>query len=128
MKKMPSVPRMSRYQHSVQLERAWLMRREPTRSEALRFAALRGDAFGFRVRRQVVVGRYIVDMLVASVGLVIEIDGSAHVGREDHDRLRQEALEALGFRVVHVSASQVERDPGAVAERVASLVARMRRT
>ena len=126
MKKIASVPRMSRYQRSVQLERAREMRREPTRSEALLFAALRGDAFGFRVRRQVVVGRYIVDMLVASVGLVVEIDGSAHVGREDHDRLRQEALEALGFTFYRVSAVEVERDAAAVAVRVASLVASMR--
>ena len=117
---------MSRYQHSVQLERARLMRREPTRSEALLFAALRGDAFGFRARRQVVVGRYIVDLLVASVGLVIEIDGDVHIGREDHDRLRQEALEVLGFRVLRVSASEVERDAPAVARRVASVVRGMR--
>jgi histidinol dehydrogenase len=98
------------------------MRRAPTRSEALLYALLRRDAAGFRFRRQVVIGRFIVDFFVASVGLIVEIDGGVHVGQADHDRLRQQALEALGYRVVRFSAEDVERDPHAVAAKIAAAV------
>ncbi len=122
MKNIPTVPRLTPYRRCRQLTFARRMRREPTRSEALRYALLRRDAGGFRFRRQAVVGRFIVDFLVASVGLVIEIDGSVHHGREHVDRLRQEALEASGFRVVRFSAQSVERDPVAVAAQSVAIV------
>lgn len=126
MKNIPSVPRLTPSRRDRQLVHARQMRREPTRSEALLFALLRRDSGGFRVRRQVVVGRFIVDFLVASVGLVIEIDGSAHDGREHVDQLRQKALEASGFRVVRFAAETVERDPVSVAAQIVALVRSLR--
>ena len=122
MKNIPSAPRISPYRNQHQLAYARSMRRTPTRSEAALFAQLRRGAYGFKVKRQVVLGVHIVDLLVASVGLVIEIDGSAHHGQEHNDALRQRELEFLGFEVVRFSAREVVADSAAVARRVADIV------
>lgn len=109
---------LSPYRHEHQLHYARLMRRSPTPSEALLWSAVRGDRLGFRVRRQVVVGPYIADFLVKPARLVIEIDGSAHIGLEHNDAFRDRELEVLGYRVLRVTASQVMRDVHAVVRRL----------
>ncbi len=57
---------------------------------------------GFHFRRQAPIGRFIVDFACVKSRLIIEIDGSQH--GSDHgrlrDRRRDEALAALGFRVL----------------------------
>jgi very-short-patch-repair endonuclease len=93
------------------------MRREPTASEARLFEAVRGGRLGVAFRRQVaVLGRYIVDLLVPELKLVVEVDGGYHAQRERADERRDRALAAAGYRVVRVSAELVMRDlPAAVA-------------
>ena len=48
--------------------------------------------------RQRIIGNYIVDFYVKTLGLVVEIDGSSHVGKEKYDNFRQEYLESLGLK------------------------------
>ena len=127
MKKIPFAPRISSYRNQHQLAYARSMRRNPTASEAALFKLLRNNALGFKVKRQVVVGPFIVDLLVASVGLVIEVDGSAHHGQEHNDDHRQRELEFLGFEVVRFSASAVMANPAGVAARIGEHVQRLRR-
>lgn len=87
------------------------MRREPTRSEAILWNALRDRRLcGVKFRRQHVVGRYIVDVAALSHRLVVEVDGGVHVGREEEDAEREAELVACGFRVVRVPAELVERE------------------
>jgi very-short-patch-repair endonuclease len=126
MKKIPFAPRISPYRNQHQLAYARCMRRNPTPSEAALFGLLRNNALGFKVKRQVVIGPYVVDLLVASVGLVIEIDGSAHYGQEHNDALRQREIELLGFEVVRFSASAVMANPVGVAARIGEHVQRLR--
>jgi very-short-patch-repair endonuclease len=86
-------------------------RKQPTRSEALLWHSLCGKQLGVRVRRQHPLHPYIVDFFVASHGLVIEVDGSVHEGREAHDAHRTSELERLyGVRVMRIAAELVERD------------------
>ncbi|WP_317228619.1 MULTISPECIES: DUF559 domain-containing protein [Chryseobacterium] len=40
--------------------------------------------------RQRIIGNYIVDFYVKTLGLIIEIDGSSHDGKEIYDSIRQE--------------------------------------
>ncbi|HSQ68081.1 MAG TPA: endonuclease domain-containing protein [Polyangiaceae bacterium] len=102
------------------LARARLMRRQPTPSEALLWGALRRNRLGVHFRRQHVVGAFIVDFACLARRLVVEVDGGVH--REPDvafaDGRRQTALEALGLRVLRVTAEQVERDLPAVLARV----------
>lgn len=70
--------------------------------------ALRAGRFdGVKFRRQVVLGRYIVDFASRSRMLVIELDGDTHAGREAYDARRTAELEELGFRVLRFGNSDV---------------------
>ncbi|HET7541315.1 MAG TPA: DUF559 domain-containing protein [Polyangiaceae bacterium] len=93
-------------------ERTRSMLHTPTASEAALWLALRGGSLGVAFKRQVVLGeRYIADFFAPSVGLVVEVDGSAHRASRAADRRRDERLHRLGIRVVRVSAELVLRDP-----------------
>ncbi|AZA89951.1 Protein of uncharacterised function (DUF559) [Chryseobacterium nakagawai] len=53
--------------------------------------------------RQRIIGNYIVDFYVKSLGLIIEIDGSSHEGKEVYDDIRQKYLESLGLLVFRIA-------------------------
>ena len=87
------------------------MRKDPTRSEALLWAQLRGRKLGPRVRRQHPLWPFIVDFFVPAHALAIEVDGAVHRFQREHDRLRDAKLAALhGVRVLRIDAELVERD------------------
>ena len=90
--------------------RARDMRVSPTPKEARLWQALRGGQLGVRFRRQVVLHTFIVDFFAPSVGLVVEVDGGVHFGRELDDAERGRQLRGFGYRVVRVTAEVVERD------------------
>lgn len=48
--------------------------------------------------RQRIIGNYIVDFYVKTLGLIIEIDGSSHDEKEVYDGIRQEYLESYKIR------------------------------
>lgn len=60
--------------------------------------------------RQRVIGNYIVDFYVKSLGLVVEIDGASHTGKEIYDTQRTAFLEDLGLRVYHISDFDVKKN------------------
>lgn len=64
--------------------------------------------------RQRVIGNYIVDFYVKSLGLVIEIDGSSHIGKEEYDARREAYLIELGLLVYRISDTQVKYNLGTV--------------
>ncbi|WP_250253449.1 DUF559 domain-containing protein [Chryseobacterium sp. Marseille-Q3244] len=53
--------------------------------------------------KQRIIGNYIVDFYVKSLGLIIEIDGSSHEGKEVYDDIRQKYLESLGLLVFRIA-------------------------
>lgn len=57
--------------------------------------------------RQRVIGNYIVDFYIKKLGLVIEIDGSSHIGKEDYDAAREEYLISLGLKVYRIQVSDI---------------------
>jgi very-short-patch-repair endonuclease len=83
---------------------------------------------GVRFRRQVPVGgRWIVDCLAPALGLIVEIDGSAHEHRRRADARRDEKLRRLGYVVLRLHAALVMHDlPAAVARVRQALEARRR--
>ena len=60
--------------------------------------------------RQRIIGNYIVDFYVKTLGLVIEIDGSSHNDKEDYDQKREEYLFSLGLKVYRISDLRVKHD------------------
>ncbi len=53
--------------------------------------------------RQRIIGNYIVDFYVKTLGLIIEIDGSSHDEKQIYDGIREEYLESLGLSVFRIS-------------------------
>ena len=60
--------------------------------------------------RQRIIGNYIVDFYVKTLGLVIEIDGSSHNDKEVYDQKREDYLISLGLRVYKISDLRVKHD------------------
>lgn len=75
------------------------MRREPTEAERKLWHLLRDRRFsGFKFRRQVHVGRYIVDFVCPAKRLIVEADGGQHA-ESAYDEVRDAWLKAQGFRI-----------------------------
>ncbi|MCW2118196.1 type ISP restriction/modification enzyme [Flavobacterium sp. 7A] len=52
--------------------------------------------------RQRIIGNYIVDFYVKKLGLVVEIDGSSHDGKEKYDAERERYLNSLGLKIFRI--------------------------
>ncbi|MGH8593647.1 MAG: endonuclease domain-containing protein [Gammaproteobacteria bacterium] len=99
------------------------LRREQTQAEQCLWHRLRGRRLeGFKFRRQQILGPYIVDFLCIRAKLVIEIDGGQHAGQTEHDRLRSQYLQGLGYRVIRFWNNEVLRDMDAVLERIRAVL------
>jgi very-short-patch-repair endonuclease len=112
-------------------ERARRMRFQPTRSEESLWRRLSGSKTGFAFRRQLVIGRHIVDFACTKVRLVVEVDGESHAQRGRHDAHRDRVLAELGWSVLRVADHDVFEDLDAVVERIVTaarqaLAARLR--
>ena len=90
--------------------RAKSFRREMTGAERKLWYALRAhrlDGLGFR--RQVPLGRYILDFVCHDRCLVVEVDGGQHFSalQAARDRIRDRWLGAQGYRVLRVANNEV---------------------
>lgn len=102
---------------SVELARKF--RKQPTRAEQILWRVLRNRQLdGYKFYRQKPIGPYVVDFCCWSRRLVIEVDGGVHVGREDQDREREQALEKLGYRVIRFTNDQIEKEMNLVVEAI----------
>ncbi|MBR2431787.1 MAG: DUF559 domain-containing protein, partial [Clostridia bacterium] len=74
------------------------------------------------VNKQKVIGNYIVDFLIASKRLVIEVDGAQHQksDNEERDRQRDEALLHMGFRVLRYTNKDINTNFKVVCEDILS--------
>jgi very-short-patch-repair endonuclease len=82
--------------------RAHAMRSEPTKGERKLWWHLRHRLAlpTSRFRRQVHLGRYIVDFASHGLKIVIEIDGGQHATQHKQDAMRTKFLESEGYRVL----------------------------
>lgn len=80
------------------------MRQKPTHAEDHLWQHLRNRrAGGAKFRRQYPIERFIVDFVCLERRLIVEVDGDIHDHQQDYDAVRQEFLEAQGFRVLRFS-------------------------
>jgi very-short-patch-repair endonuclease len=73
---------------------------------------------GYRFRRQVPIGPYIVDFACLSQRLLIELDGSQHGGNFAYDQARTRWLESRGYRVLRFWNGDVLQDIEGVLEAI----------
>lgn len=87
------------------------LRRAPTRAEHKIWWWLRDRRLGYKFRRQVPVGPYILDFYCAELRLAIELDGPQHhtPHMSDYDSARTLFLRERGIEVVRVPNELTDR-------------------
>ena len=77
------------------------------------------------VKRQMVIGSYIVDFYIASAKLVIELDGSQHFDEagQKYDAERTKYLEEYGLLVIRIPNNEVNENFDGVCEEIAKYLA-----
>ena len=79
------------------------LRHNQTIPEQILWRAIRGRKLGgFKIRRQVQIGSYIVDFICYDKSLVIELDGREHLTPEklEYDAKRTAFLKERNYRIV----------------------------
>ena len=100
-------------------QRARELRKAGNLSEVLFWRAVKNKQLNdLDFDRQRVIGNYIVDFYCHEQALVIEIDGSSHDDKKAYDQIRDEYLQALGLRVLHVQDVDVKQNLAGVVELV----------
>jgi very-short-patch-repair endonuclease len=103
---------------SNQRSRARSMRGAPTEVELRLWRLLRDRRLsGFKFRRQVPVGPYIVDFLCVGAKLIVEADGSQHV-ESPRDKARDTYLESQGWKVLRFWNNEVLQNREGVLETI----------
>lgn len=105
-------------------DNARVLRRNQTPAECVLWNALRGRKVdGLKFRRQVPVGRFIVDFLCFEAGLVIEADGWQHadINVYDYDEARTRYLNAQGLHILRFTNEDIESHLSEVVEQIARM-------
>ena len=85
------------------ISRARALRKVASDAEDKLWRELRGRRLsGFKFKRQVSLGNYIVDFACLETGLIIEADGGQHLEQQDRDEARTRWLQANGYRVLRL--------------------------
>jgi very-short-patch-repair endonuclease len=92
-------------------QRAYILRHNPTEAESRLWSRLRAHQMrDVHFRRQHAIGKYIVDFCASSKKLIIELDGSQHLDREEQDQERSTYLASKGYRVLRFWNHEVSND------------------
>ncbi|HEV3485983.1 MAG TPA: endonuclease domain-containing protein [Vicinamibacterales bacterium] len=94
-------------------ERAKELRKAPTLSERRMWNWLRNRSFnGFKFRRQVAIGRYVLDFYCPQLKLAIELDGHQHETpwMAEYDGDRSAYLRVRGIEIVRIPNELLAKD------------------
>ena len=95
------MPSDERQRNGLERDEARRLRRTQSNAEYVLWTHLRARRFrGLKFRRQHPLGPYIADFCCIDRQIVIELDGSQHLGTANYDARRTEFLNAHGFRVI----------------------------
>ena len=72
--------------------------------------------------RQRIIGNYIVDFYVKTLGLIIEIDGWSHDNKEIYDEVRQQYLESLGLTIFRITDFDVRNNIAVVMKELENFI------
>ena len=106
--------------------RARQLRQNLTDSESALWSGLRNkQLLGIQFYRQKPIGEHIVDFFAPRARLVVEVDGSQHLGGEHalQDRSRDRYLVSLGLKVLRFYSREVLDERDAVVEAIYRTVA-----
>ena len=112
-------------QSGLSLARAKRLRRRQTRAESTLWVHIRAKRFhGYKFRRQVPIGPFIVDFLSVEHRLVIEIDGESHETEDAkaYDKRREDYLRTCGFQILRFSNEQTIDSVDVVLRRIEEMI------
>jgi very-short-patch-repair endonuclease len=97
-----------RYRHAS-IGKAKAFRKNMTDTEQRLWSRVRGNQLGYYFRRQVPIGKYIVDFMCRRKKLIIEVDGIQHSTAKglDEDQQRDKFLKSEGYSVLRFNNSEV---------------------
>src|SRR5262249_21166673 len=95
------------------------LRRSQTDAERVLWFRLRDRRLaGLKFKRQVPIGRFVVDFVCKDARLIIELDGGQHDENKVRDANRTEILEAMGYLVLRFWNNDVLRNTDGVLEEI----------
>jgi len=94
----------------------------PTGAEDILWKHLKSCKTGFKIRRQHVIDKYVVDFVCLSHKLVIEIDGPIHLKQIEQDQLRTYDLNDRGFSVLRFTNEEVYENAALVAQKIKEIL------
>jgi len=98
-------------------ERARQLRKNHTDAEQFVWAKLRSRRLGgYKFRRQMPIGPYIVDFVCLEARLILELDGGQHTEQKDYDTARTQWFQSQGFEVLRFWNHEVLEDWESVEE------------
>jgi len=99
------------------------LRNTMTHYEKLLWEKLKGKQIcGVRFRRQHAISFYIVDFYCHEAMLVVEVDGTVHSFKVDHDDGRSAEMEKFGIKIIRFTNSEVENNIDRVINRIEAIV------
>ena len=109
-------------------EQARQLRREQTPAERTLWKHLITNKLaGLHFRRQQVIDGFIADFYCHSAGLVVELDGSSHDGRDEYDAVRDRIFAGRGLRVLRLRNDHVCDDLAGVLALILAEATRLKR-
>ena len=110
-------------QQSLLKVRSRSLRQSSTDAESLMWRYLRSRRLqGYKFRRQVPIGNYIVDFLCEEASVIVELDGGQHMDHHEYDETRSKWLASQGFEVVRFWNNEVLQQTEPVLERLYSIL------
>ncbi len=104
-------------------ERSRALRKAGTLSEVIFWQQVHKRKFyAIDFDRQRIIGNYIVDFYVKTLGLIVEIDGSSHNDKEEYDEIRDGFLKSLELKIFRVSDYRILNDLGNVMEELEEFI------
>lgn len=85
---------------SILRQHAKELRKNSTDTERHLWYYLRANRLGFKFKRQVPIGKYIVDFVCLEKKIIIELDGSQHQLNKEYDQERTKWLNTQNFKVL----------------------------
>ncbi len=70
----------------------------------------KGKFYKIDFDRQRIIGNFIVDFYVKTLGLIVEIDGESHNDKEDYDEKREVFLMSFGLLIFETTSIRVLHD------------------
>jgi very-short-patch-repair endonuclease len=116
------------FNDNTQKEKRRNLRRRSTKAERLMWQNLRNRRFeGYKFRRQVSVGFFVLDFYCPQLKLAIEVDGYSHDSEEakKYDAERQEIIENHGVRFLRIRDEEVHENIEKALDKVKAEIRRL---